>query len=102
MRQHYAVVHYSGLEAPDDEAEDQDPIARKWIGYASNPAEARNMWAAEHCDHRFSDEPKDWTADQVGLEHLMIFRLPASPFDLLGLLSLWWRKGEPVAYVPSN
>jgi hypothetical protein len=99
MRKHYAVVHFTCFEAPDDGSIEPDPIERRWLGFANSPSDARDQWAAEHREDAFAGNVDRWNPSQFGLDNLMIFRLPASPFDLIGWVAMLIDRKNPVAYV---
>jgi hypothetical protein len=99
MSGHFAVVHIAGYEALDDPEAELAPIERRWTGRAGSSAEARDAWAAAHGDDRFAGEVAAWTADRLGLDQLLVFRVPASPFDFAGWISLVLTRGNPIAYV---
>jgi hypothetical protein len=104
LQKKFAVAHYTYFTAPDDDGIEPDPILRDWTGHAADASSARDRWLEKHRDDRFLGQVERWSPDAVGHDHLLIFRVPASPFDLLGWLALLVAGQQPLAFVrgPAN
>lgn len=99
LQKNFAVAHYAYQPAPDDDGPEPAPILRDWRGSAADAGAARDRWVEAHGDDDFLGDIEPWTHDEIGKDHLLIFRVPGSPLDLAGWMALLLGGRQPVAFV---